>query len=172
MPKLKEVDLTAVTAKIITQLGRGGAFLTVADDDRVNTMTVGWATLGRMWGKPVCVVPVRCSRYTRQLIQRAASFSLSVPLAGALETELDYCGSKSGREVDKFSQCGLKLRPGIAINSPAIAGCDIVLECRILHRQTLEPLNLAPEINTKWYADDDYHILFYGEVIKTYAQPQ
>ncbi|HHV08130.1 MAG TPA: flavin reductase family protein, partial [Firmicutes bacterium] len=59
MSNLQEVNLTDVAPKIVTQLGQGGAFLTVAQNDKVNTMTVGWATLGRMWNKPICVVPVR-----------------------------------------------------------------------------------------------------------------
>ena len=170
MENLKEVNLTDVTPEIINQLTQGGAFLTVALGDKVNTMTVGWATLGRMWNKPVCVVPVRFSRYTRQLIEKAQSFTLSVPLGGSLKEALAYCGSKSGRDVDKYKECGLKQRPGTAVASPAIDGCDIVLECRIVHKQTLEPLNLAPEIKHKWYADNDYHILFYGEVVKVYAK--
>ena len=37
----------------------------------------------------------------------------------------------------------------------------------IVHKQTLEPLNLAPEIKDKWYVDDDYHILFYAKWSKS-----
>ncbi|NLG85863.1 MAG: flavin reductase family protein [Firmicutes bacterium] len=167
---MKEVNLTNVTPEIISQLAQGGAFLTVASEDKVNTMTIGWTTLGRMWNKPVCVVPVRFSRYTRQLIEKAESFTLSVPLGGAFKEALAYCGSKSGRDVDKFAELNLKRRPGTAVASPSIDGCDIILECRIVHKQTLEPLNLAPEIKDKWYADNDYHILFYGEIVQVYAK--
>lgn len=170
MSNLQEVNLTDVAPKIVTQLGQGGAFLTVAQNDKVNTMTVGWATLGRMWNKPICVVPVRFSRHTRQLIEKAESFTLSVPLDAALKDALAYCGTNSGRNVDKFKECGLKQRPGTAVDSPAIEGCDIVVECQIVHKQSLEPLNLAPEIKEKWYADEDYHILFYGEAVKVYAK--
>lgn len=170
MGNMKEVNLTNVTPAVISQLGQGGAFLTVALGDKVNTMTVGWTTLGRMWNKPICVVPVRFSRYTRQLIQEADSFTLSVPLDGNLREALAYCGSKSGRDVDKFRELDLKQRPGTVVSSPGIDGCDIIVECRVVHKQTLEPLNLAPEIKDKWYVDDDYHILFYGEVVKVYAQ--
>jgi flavin reductase (DIM6/NTAB) family NADH-FMN oxidoreductase RutF len=72
--------------------------------------------------------------------------------------------------VDKFRELDLKQRPGTVVSSPGIDGCDIIVECRVVHKQTLEPLNLAPEVKDKWYVDDDYHILFYGEVVKVYAQ--
>ena len=170
MKNLHEVNLTDVAPKVISQLAQGGAFLTVALEDKVNTMTVGWTMLGRMWNKPICVVPVRFSRYTRHLIEKADSFTLSVPLDGAFKESLAYCGSKSGQNVDKFKECNLTQRPGTAVASPAIDGCDIVLECRIVHKQTLEPLNLAPEVGHKWYPDNNYHILFYGEVLKVLAK--
>ncbi|MGI6128859.1 MAG: flavin reductase family protein [bacterium] len=169
MKNMHEVKLADVAPEIINQLAQG-AFLTVAEEDKVNTMTVGWTTLGRMWNKPVCVVPVRFSRYTRQLIETAQSFTLSIPLDGTLKEALAFCGSKSGRNVDKFTECGLKQRPGTTVASPAIDGCDIILECRIIHKQTLEPLTLAAEIKQRWYTDNDYHILFYGEVLKAYAK--
>lgn len=170
MENLREVKLTDVAPEIISQLGQGGAFLTVALDDKVNTMTVGWTTLGRLWNKPVCMVPVRFSRYTRQLIEKAQSFTLSVPVDQSFQEALTFCGTKSGQDVDKYKETGLSLKPGTAVSSPSIDGCDIVLECRVLYKQTLEPLSLAPEIKDKWYADDDYHILFYGEVVKAYKR--
>ena len=41
-----------------------GAFLTVSVDDEVNTMTIGWATIGHMWRLDVFMVAVRDSRHT------------------------------------------------------------------------------------------------------------
>lgn len=170
MKNMKEVNLTDIIPEIISQLAEEGAFLTVALEDKVNVMTVGWATLGRIWDKPVCIVLVRFSRYTRQLIEKAESFTLSVPLGGAFKEALVYCGSKSGRNVDKFEELSLKRQPGTAVASPGIYGCDIILECRIVYKQTLEPLNLAPEIKDKWYVDNDYHILFYGEIVQVHTK--
>ena len=165
MNDFKQANLAAVAPTILSALP-DGVFLTVAHGNNVNTMTIGWATLGRMWGKPICVVPVRFSRYTRQLIEKADSFSLSIPLEGEFARELEYCGTKSGRKVDKYRECNLKLRPGATVTAPTIDGCPVVLECRNVHKQTLAPMNLAPEIVGEWYTDNDYHMLFYGAVIR------
>jgi len=50
-------DVDEVMAKI-----KKGAFLTVKADDKVNTMTIGWATIGIVWKKEVFMVAVRDSR--------------------------------------------------------------------------------------------------------------
>ena len=168
MKNMHEVSLGDVAPAIMNQLPEG-AFLTVAHGDEVNTMTVGWNLLGRIWNRPICVVPVRFTRFTRELIEKADSFTLSVPSENVLKPALDCCGTKSGRDIDKAKECGLTLSPSTVVASPAVSGCDIVLECRIVYKQTLEPLALGAGINEQYYADSDYHILFYGEVIKTKA---
>ena len=60
-------------AEMLTQLPLG-AFLTVKSGDRVNTMTIGWGTIGFMWGKPIMTVMVRYSRHTHQLIKTPPIF--------------------------------------------------------------------------------------------------
>ena len=57
MKNMHEVSLGDVAPAIMNQLPEG-AFLTVAHGDEVNTMTVGWNLLGRIWNRPICVVPV------------------------------------------------------------------------------------------------------------------
>jgi flavin reductase (DIM6/NTAB) family NADH-FMN oxidoreductase RutF len=48
-----------------------GAFLTVKDGDRLNTMTIGWGSIGWIWQKPILMVMVRYSRHTYELIDKA-----------------------------------------------------------------------------------------------------
>ena len=93
--KLKHVQ------ELNDQLGQG-AFLTVRNGDVINTMTIGWGSIGIMWGKPVLMVPVRYSRVTYELLQTADEFTVMVPTNGTMKKELAFAGSKSCREVDKF----------------------------------------------------------------------
>ena len=77
--------------------GTNGAFLIVSDGgQRTNIMTIGWAQIGFIWGKPVMTVLVRPSRYTHGLLEKAGYFTVCVPPEGKLRKELAFCGSKSG----------------------------------------------------------------------------
>lgn len=56
-----------------------GAFLTVKADGIINTMTIGWATIGYLWQRPVFMVAVRDSRYTFKLIEKTGNFTVTIP---------------------------------------------------------------------------------------------
>ena len=54
-----------------------GAFLTVRADGKLNTMTIGWATIGFVWKTEIFMVAVRDSRYTFQLMEKADNFTVN-----------------------------------------------------------------------------------------------
>ncbi len=62
--------------KMLTLLPKG-VFLLVKADNRINTMTIGWGTLGYMWSKPVIMVAVRYLRHTYKLLENADNFPLA-----------------------------------------------------------------------------------------------
>jgi flavin reductase (DIM6/NTAB) family NADH-FMN oxidoreductase RutF len=154
--------------EFLEQLARG-AFLTVRDRrGRVNTMTIGWGSLGYMWSRPILTVLVRPSRYTYELIEDAEDFTVSLPLAGRLTEALELCGSRSGRDLDKFAAFGLTAVPGRTVKSPVIGGCDLYYECSLLQKQTLDPVLTAPSVRRDCYPDGDLHTLYFGLVEATY----
>jgi flavin reductase (DIM6/NTAB) family NADH-FMN oxidoreductase RutF len=160
-----EINKFEFSGKVMEQLSQGGAFLTVKGDKRINTMTIGWGFIGYMWGKPVFIVAVRYSRFTYELMREANEFSVSIPFDGNLKKELTFCGSKSGRNYDKFKECGLTLQQGEKIQTPYIKECNIHFECKTIYRQTLEAELIShPDIAAK-YKDHDYHAMYYGELI-------
>ncbi len=143
-----------------------GAFLTVRDrTERVNTMTIGWASLGTIWSRPVLLVLVRPSRYTWELMERAEDFTVSLPPEGGLVRELELCGTRSGREADKFRAFGLKALPGRRTRSPVVGGCDLPYECGIVARQALDPAGLAGSLRWTCYPEGDVHTLYFGEIL-------
>jgi flavin reductase (DIM6/NTAB) family NADH-FMN oxidoreductase RutF len=147
-----------------------GAFLTVKAGEQVNTMTIGWASFGFMWRKPVCSVLVRYSRHTYGLMEKAADFSVSFPLKDNMQKALGIAGSKSGRDIDKFAECGLICEPGIKIASPHIGECGLIYECKIIYKQPVAESAFAPEIIEACYAGGDYHVMYCGEILGTYLK--
>ena len=162
---MKSVDYMAV-AETPMQKIKTGAFLTVRAGERLNTMTIGWATIGFCWKKPVFMVAVRDSRHTFTIIEDAADYTVSVPTAGMKE-EIMYCGTKSGRDGDKFAACGLKTVPGQNVASPVIDVPGIHIECRIIFKTAMDPAHLVADV-APLYPEKDYHTLYFGEIVACY----
>ncbi len=154
---------------LVKALAGNGAFLVVAGGrGAANIMTIGWAQLGVVWGLPVMTVLVRPSRFTHELIEKAEGFSVCVPPAGKLARELALCGSKSGRDLDKAAECGLVLAGGQRGGIKYIAGSELVYECARLERTRVLPETLAGAVKEKYYADGDYHDVYFGEVLSVH----
>ena len=135
-----------------------------------NAMTIGWATFGIIWGLPICVVLVRPSRYTYELIEASRDFTVNVPAPG-LEEEVTYFGTTSGRDYDKFAETGLVAHPSRTVKAPTIGECIITYECKVVHFNDVEPANLAPQVDTSSYPRGDYHRLYYGQILTTTIHP-
>lgn len=151
--------------RLCRALGGSGAFLVVAgENDKTNVMTIGWAQIGVVWGKPVMTVLVRPSRYTHGLMEKAGRFTVCVPPEGKMRKELAFCGSKSGRDHDKVKECGFSLKEGRE-GTRYIAGSDLVYECTLLERTGVQPAALAQSVKDSFYKDGDYHTVYFGEII-------
>ena len=165
----KEINFTELSKELLDQLQKG-AFLTVKAGDKVNTMTIAWGSLGFMWYKPMFTSMVRYSRYTYELIEKAEDFTVSFPLNGQLKQELGICGTKSGKDMDKFGECNLTLKEGEVVKSPIIDECDLHIECKIVYKQPMDENALCQEIKDKAYGSGNYHVLYYGEIVKAYVK--
>ncbi len=144
-----------------------GAFLMV----KGNPMTIGWCEFGRLWGKQCCTVFVRNSRYTHELLNESSAFTVSVPKKGTLRKELAYCGSHSGRDVNKCEALSLPLLPAHCGGEDGLAGCALHIECRILFRNDM-PLSLLEDedIRVRYYTDGDIHTAYVGEILGVYEE--
>lgn len=151
-------------------LHKQGAFLTVKSGDKVNTMTISWGNIGFEWNRPVLTALVRKSRYTYDLIENSDNFTVSVPLNKEMKDALMFCGTKSGREFDKFKECNLSLENGKKVDTPIIGECELHYECKIVYKQPMMPNLLNDEIKEGYYANNDYHTMYFGEIVDCYIK--
>jgi len=158
---MQDVDVMAVYEGVMKQI-KEGAFLTVKVGEALNTMTIGWAAIGFAWKKPILMVLVRNSRHTFGIIEKAADFTVSVPAAD-MKKEIAFCGTKSGRDLDKFKALGLKTVPGRHVSSPLIQIPGIHFECRIVYKNAIDPAHLSRDYDSL-YPEKDYHTLYFGEI--------
>ncbi len=162
---MKEVDYMAVADKAMKQIKKG-AFLTVRSGEKLNTMTIGWATIGFVWKKPIFMIAVRDSRHTFGIIEEAVDFTVSVP-SGDMKAAVMFCGTKSGRDYDKFKECRLNTADGRKTASPIIDIPGIHFECRIVFKAPMDPVYLD-QTYEDLYPEKDYHTLYFGEILDCY----
>ncbi len=125
---MRDLNFMNITEDALRKIKKG-AFLTVKAGNALNTMTIGWATFGVIWRKPIMMVAVRSSRHTFGIIEAADDFTVSVP-AGDMSRQTDFCGSKSGRDLDKFKMCNLEIVTGHKVVSPVIKLRGITMSVR------------------------------------------
>lgn len=163
---MKRVDYMNVAQRAITQI-KEGAFLTVQSGETLNTMTIGWATLGYVWRKPIMMVAVRSSRHTFGIIEKAEDFTVSIPSVD-MKREVAFCGTKSGRRYDKFKECNLELLPGQRVITPIIKAPGLHFECTIIYKSAMEPEQLNEQYDAALYPERDYHTLYFGKIVACY----
>ena len=130
-------------------------------------MIIGWAAFGIVWRKPIMMVAVRLSRHTFGIIEAAKDFTVTVP-AGGMEKEIAFCGSKSGRDVDKFRKCNLETLGGRKVATPVIKIPGLHYECKIIYKSAMDPANFDKGLDASLYPEKDYHTLYFGEIVACY----
>ncbi len=101
-----------------------------------NLITVAWT--GVVCSKPPMLsVSIRKSRLSHDLITRSGEFTLNL-IGRELCRAMDFCGVKSGREVDKFAHLGLTPIPAPGLRAaPAVAQAPAFLSCKVHSVQSL-----------------------------------
>lgn len=162
--RFREIDPVEITDNAIKLIGHEWMMVTAGVPDRYNTMTASWGGLGWLWGFPACFCFVRPQRYTYGFMEEQDVFTLSfLPLK--YRPQLNFCGSRSGREVDKAKECGFT--PAAAQNgSVYFDEARLVLECRKLYFQDLDPKKMLDPSLLKNYPKDDFHRMYMGEITR------
>ncbi len=94
-----------------------------------NIITLAWA--GIACSEPVIVsLGIRPERHSYGIIKESGGFVVNMPMASQME-QVDTCGVISGRDHDKFKECGFTALPGNLVHAPLIAECPVNLECRV-----------------------------------------
>ena len=163
---MKRIDYMAVAQQAVTQI-KNGAFLTVKSGGAINTMTIGWATIGYAWRKPILMIAVRLSRHTFTIIETAEDFTVSMP-SSDMKKEIMFCGTKSGRDYNKFKECNLQILDSQKVVTPIIKVPGLHYECKIVYKSAMDPAYLNKDYETALYPENDYHTLYFGEIVDCY----
>lgn len=165
---MKEINYKEAMEITTANLSGSGVFLNIGGE-KPNAMTIGWAAIGYIWKKPVFMALVRKQRHTWNLIANAGEFTVSVPTKNPLKEELLFAGTKSGRDYDKFSGHGITAAPAQKVDAPIVAECGIHFECKTLLQQDMDPAMMDETLKDRVYPKEDYHTMFFGEIVACYT---
>lgn len=97
--------------------------------EKPNILTVAWA--GTVCSDPVMVsISVRRERFSYDIIKETGEFVINLTTE-KLTRATDYCGVRSGRDHDKFTEMGLTAAPASKLACPIIAESPVNIECRV-----------------------------------------
>lgn len=156
---------------------RQWALVTAGSIERYNSCTVGWGSLGNLWGptgrsRPTVTVYVHPARYTCEFLEQGDTFTVSF-YPPEYRRALGYIGSHSGRDGDKAAAAGLT--PVAFGQGVTYAEANLTFLCKKLYQHQFTTEDLAPEVQA-YYASmpqvyPDFHggwqphIAFVGEII-------
>ncbi len=178
----KEIHVFDWAEHIMKQL-KTGVTVTAGSGENANPMSISWGTLGIEWNKPIFITFVRTGRHTRTLLDENGEFTVNIPMpqneqdAAAIRNIIRVCGTKSGRDINKFEELGLTAVESDLIAPPAFREFPLTLECRVLHRQLQDKDAMAPAALAHYPQDAgsenagsnrDFHVAYYGEIVKAY----
>lgn len=159
------MDINSLSMNPFEKIGKEWALISAGSIDNCNTMTVSWGGVGILWGKNVVYIFIRESRHTKKFIDNGETFSMAF-LDEKYREALSFCGSKSGRDVDKWKETGLTPVQKDGVVYPKEAG--LVFLCRKLAAVPIEESAFIDDtIAGKFYGDHDMHTMYVGEIIET-----
>ena len=119
-----------------------------------NVFTVAWT--GTICSDPAMVsISVRPQRYSYQMIRETGEFVINLTTE-KLAFATDYCGVKSGRDIDKWKEMHLTPVPAQTVGAPLIAESPVNIECKVTSVQELGSHDMFLANVTAVHADEAY----------------
>jgi len=143
--------------------------LLVAGVEAPNPMTVSWGGFGTLWNLPTVTVYVRPTRHTFSLLVKDAPFTLNV-LPEARREALTLCGTRSGRDTDKWQAARLQRATAETVPVPRVDGAVLSIECRVAGFADLDPAQTFDPSVPALYPESDYHRIFLGRVLAVFGE--
>ncbi len=163
MDLFKSIDPEVINDNPFTLIGKDWMLITAGTKGSFNTMTGAWGGLGVLWERKICFCVIRPTRYTYEFMERSPFYTITF-LEGQHRDVLKYCGTKSGRDVNKVAETGLT--PIFDKNVVYFAEGRLVLVCRKLYYQDLMPDHFLDPVIEEFYPLKDYHRMYVGEITR------
>ncbi|HHY47584.1 MAG TPA: flavin reductase family protein [Firmicutes bacterium] len=162
----KPIPVYDFTARPYHLFDRQWLLLTSGDfhKNHFNAMTISWGAIGFIWDRPLLIAVVRPTRYTYEFANHYDTFTVCA-FPESCRDALNLLGTKSGRDGDKIAESGLTPVASQVVAAPSFAEADLVVECRKVYWQDLDPSHFLDPSIEEFYPHKDYHRAYFGEVV-------
>ncbi len=160
----KKINPESFDENAIKLIARNWLLITAGNEKRFNTMTASWGGLGNLWNKPVAFIFIRPQRFTYQFTEKEDFFAIQF-FNEKYRSILNFCGSHSGKDVDKIKESGLKVCTSDNGNI-YFEQALIQMECRKLYCADLDPNHFVDKALLKNYPKKDFHRMYIGEIVE------
>ncbi len=131
--------------KTTTPIVSPAVVVSVGEWDEANLITLAW--VARVVSEPpVMSISIRPSRHSTSLIKKLGEYVINVPDANQIR-EMDFCGTRTGKRVDKWKELNLTKENGSKVKVPLIKEFPINIECKVINK-----------------LEHGTHIIYFGEV--------
>ena len=117
-------------------------------------ITVAW-TGTICTNPPMVYISVRPSRFSHHMLMETGEFVINLTTE-KLTRATDYCGVRSGRDVDKFKETGLTREKAEFVKAPMIRESPVSIECRVTEVKKLGSHDMFLAEVLAVHADEEY----------------
>lgn len=119
-----------------------------------NILTIAW-TGTVCTNPPMVYISIRPERYSYQMLRKTGEFVINLTTKSLVKAT-DYCGVRSGRDVDKWKECGLSPIAADTVRCPMIAESPVNIECRVTEVKELGSHHMFLAEVTAIHVAEDY----------------
>lgn len=123
-------------------------------NNKPNIITAAWVGVACS-EPPMLSLAIRKSRFSHGIISKSGEFVVNLTTEELLK-QTDFCGTYSGRDIDKFEKAHLTPMGGSVVKAPLIKECPINLECQVRHILELGSHDLFIADIVATHADEEY----------------
>jgi len=148
-------------------IGTDWMLVAAGDMEEYNMLTASWGGMGVLWNMNVAHVYIRPTRYTYNFMEASNLFTMSF-FDEEYRDALTLCGTKSGRDINKAKQA--KLTPYNAGATVGFEEARMIMVCRKLYSQDIDPDLFEDNELHDFYPKSDYHRMYVGEIIRVLSK--
>lgn len=160
-----EISAEEISGNFVADIN-DGMLLSAGMEGDMNTMTIGWGGLGKLWRRNTFTVYVSGSRYTHEFMERNEYFTVC-RFDSTYHDQVIYMGTHSGRDGDKVAASGLTLRY-TDLGHPYYDEANLMIECKLLYKDVIDPAQAPADMTM--YETQLPHTMYVGEIVKVLAK--
>lgn len=162
--KFKEITVEDMTFNPFTRTNKDWILIAAGDEEENNLMTASWGLFGTLWRKSIVEIFIRPQRYTKKFADENDMLTISFLPDGYREA-LKICGTKSGKDMNKWEAAGL--HPYYVDGTVGVEEAELIIVGKKQYTQWVDPtLFIEKENDIKCYPEKDYHEMYMLEIVR------